>query len=193
MDQVRSTSLSSKLRKDGGMQSKLPIGSRIVWDGPWPVDDAVPLRLPGIILGVLPDGWFTVRWVDKTGWYDAQAVYELNHLRHASDDEFDRLVGEVRASGWQGFPPHPAPRQEPSEFEVGQRVRWTGPLPGGAGWVEEESEWRSLALGGKPFSSLVGTIEEIALNAAVRVRWHREEGVFVGRDFIRPDWVRASS
>ena len=82
----------------------IPQGRRVVWSRTdRPAIEHGPAALPGVIVHELPDGWVLISWPYKTGWYAPDAVYETKSVRDVSDEEFDQLVREVRASG-EGAP-----------------------------------------------------------------------------------------
>ena len=82
-----------------------PPGRRVAWARTdRPAIENGPAVLPGVIVHELPDEWVLVSWPNRSGWHAPDAVYEMKSLRDVSDEEFEQLVREVRASGWEGSP-----------------------------------------------------------------------------------------
>jgi hypothetical protein len=93
-------------RESDNFQISQPRGSRVVWARrDRPAIDVEILRMPGIVVDRLPDGWALVAWPDREGWVIPDDAYELSSFREVTTEEFDRVVRELRRSDWPGLPP----------------------------------------------------------------------------------------
>lgn len=172
--------------------SETPAGVKTVWNGQRPPEEGVPLHLPGVVVRELPDGWALVAWADRDGWQCPDAVYELKWLDEISEDEFDMLVSELRASDWGGLPPRTPFRKptQPPEFRSGARVRWVGPLKGDLAWQTPEwREWYPNALGGILTPSHPGIVSAVADNGDPLIRWVDKSGEVSGQASVPREFV----
>lgn len=162
----------------------VPDGRRIVWDGARPAAEGVPLRLPGVVVRDLPEGQALIAWVDRQGFQCPDAVYDTKWLTPVTDEEFDRLVTELRGSDWAGLPPR-APFDEPEEqplLRVGASIRWIGPLRGDVAWeIEAWRAWYPAALGGVLEPSHPGIVTALDYRGDPIVKWTDKDGEFQGR------------
>ena len=174
--------------------SETPEGRKVVWTGQRPVEEGLPVRLPGVVVRELPDGWNFVAWVDKDSWQSPEAVYESKWLEEVSDEEFERLVSDLRTSDWAGLPPR-APFSEPAEqptYEPGAKVRWVGPVEGDYAWQAPDwRDWYPKALGGVLTPSHPGTVIAVDRKGDPFVSWIDKTGEFAGRASVPKTFVVA--
>lgn len=140
----------------------------------------------------LPKGQALVAWVDRDGFQCPDAVYDTRWLKPVADDEFDRLVAELRGSDWAGLPPR-LPFDEPAEhplLRVGAAVRWVGPLAGDLAWeIDAWRAWYPDALGGILQPSHPGTVTSLDYRGDPIVGWVDKHGDFQGRVGVARSFV----